>query len=117
MVTNPDELLRLAERVEQGSGTDFRLSCDLAKATSVYEVGDPLISLDAVEVIRATLLPGWMIEVKQYSDGYYADLFDPENFEPDTVGHKPVCGEAPTEARARLAALLRAVAAMEASHG
>lgn len=107
-MTNPDELLRLAERVEQGSGDDFRIRNSLVKLLALE--GDErtvLTSLDAVEALRQRLLPESAVFVEVFDNGSKwcgLRIGDDDSNE----------ASAPTEARARLAALLRAVAGKEA---
>lgn len=105
-MTTPDELLRLAERVEQGSGSDGYLLMavlDAVNASDFYR--DVLTSLDAVEALRQRMISECEIVSRRptaHWPGWQCDM---------TVGGPVFNGEAPTEARARLAALLRAYAA------
>lgn len=61
-------------------------------------------SVDAVEALRERMLPESGITTTQFSDSYYSLLFPNPN-----VSNPFFKGDAPTEARSRLAALLRAV--------
>lgn len=65
-MTTADELLRLAERVEQGSGEDMHLRTDIWKALprEHWLDRDILTSLDAVEALRLRLLPGSFLIVQ-----------------------------------------------------
>lgn len=108
-MTNPDELLRLAERVEQGSGEDDKLASDIFYALGKPQTTRYLTSLDAVETLRQRLLPGSAAACVERPDIWQATVW---------LTHYVIApyfsGDAPTEARARLAALLRAVAGKEA---
>ncbi|WP_448955819.1 hypothetical protein [Labrys neptuniae] len=68
-------------------------------------------SIDAVEVLRERILPGSCVEVWQHDEKYVASLFPGIRSKPESGRIKPAYGQAPTEVRARLAALLRAYAA------
>jgi hypothetical protein len=97
------ELLALAERVEASRAYDLQLSIDLVRLKIEGLAGNALDSIDAVEALRETLLPGSAAFV-------------------EVIPHRPCwCGirigdndeneaYAPNEARARLAAVLRAYA-------
>lgn len=108
-MTTPDELLRLAERVEQGSGVDDRLRRDLVAALDIAfaDGREVLTSLDAVEALRLRLLPMKHELTSRLVDGTWTAIIS-------VPGYRANYGDASTEARARLAALLRAVAGKEA---
>lgn len=103
-MTNPDELLRLAERVEQGSGFDIDSDvCEVFPDVYGYCVVELTTSIDAVEALRERLLPGsGYIELTGCSKAGW------------TCCVNGWMARASTEPRARLAALLRAVAGKEA---
>lgn len=115
-MTTPDELLRLAERVEQGSGYDQALRNDLIKALGVtIHMGPILASIDAVEALRLRLLPGSTPEGGQRADGSwfaYCTVPSAKKYEGERIWTTRGA-KAPTEPRSRLAALLRAVAGKE----
>lgn len=136
-MTTPDELLRLAERVEIVHGGDRHMDTEICIALQYTGSGVPAVSvepsvlghgyiaghfpnglhsvetppltssLDAVEALRQRLLPGSSVFVEVFDNGSKwcgLRIGDDDSNE----------ASASTEARARLAALLRAVAAKEA---
>ncbi|MGJ4855532.1 hypothetical protein ACN6KF_003003 [Labrys sp. La1] len=134
------DLLDLAERVEAGSGADDNLDRDVALATGLVEVPHPFpdpdriyseyrrrnpdgshstgsfyvminrvsSSLDAVEALRERLLPGSVITVKAVTDYVTCSVSYAGRW--SSIPARRAEGAAPTEPRARLAALLRAYA-------
>lgn len=116
-MTTPDELLRLAERVEQGSqDPNIERSIDTLVVSESSPDDIPswlrqqpryLTSLDAVEALRERLLPGSFLIVQHETPTQWRVALHMEDVRWEQV-------TAPTEARARLAALLRAVAGKEA---
>lgn len=104
IMASKSELLALADRVESGSGRDAPLSYAIAKA--IEPVGDPpdlLTSVDATEALREKLLPATEIVVScdiSTSD-WRATIWTDNAF---------FISLAKSEPRARLAAILRALA-------
>jgi hypothetical protein len=96
-------LTHLADRVEAGAGAEARLMLDISKALDWYEGGDMIISIDAVEALRSRLLPGYLISASQFETTWEAAIAT------DGWGGTVYTGDASTEARARLAAVLRAI--------
>lgn len=115
-MTNPDELRRLAERVEAGSGFDIDSDvCEAFPDVYGYCVVELTTSIDDVEALREMTLPKTELLVVQHTsrkcfDAILQDLTPIEGDDEVLPAYK---GTAPTEARARLAALLRAVAGKE----
>lgn len=128
-MTNADVLLALAERVEAPDG-DIRLLLPqslhavamLHGAESVSRSWDffwPGAYLDAIEALRVAKLPGWHWYVgnstRPGKPPWIAELYHPdgERVEPGCYATVAYPGRAPTELAARLAAVLRALAAKE----
>lgn len=108
-MTTPDELLRLAERVEQGSGENTPLRMHISRRLHI-NIGQAFTSLDAVEALRLRLLPESFADSEQTTHRWWATV----QLEYGAMDEDTWSASAPTEARARLAALLRAVAGKEA---
>lgn len=96
-------LHQLADRAEAGSGYDQALRTDIVAALGLQRNWGPLlVSVEAVEGIRLDRCPSSHLECWVFRD-----------FTSCTIhidGQKPATAKAPTEPRARLAALLRAIA-------
>ena len=108
-MTTPDELLRLAERVEQGSGQDRELAFAVWKGIG-GAVEFILTSIDAVEERRLRMLPRSSVNMSGYEAFSAGVILRPLD------RNSPIFdGNAGSESRARLAALLRAVAGKEVS--
>ena len=105
------ELLGLAEKVEAGNGPDFMLRVEVFKALphEHWLDMDIITSIDATEALRERLLPGLFISVDQ-DERLYRAYFERRVYDREEIRllDPAWSGEAPTEARARLAALLRA---------
>lgn len=107
-MTTPDELLRLAERVEQGSGFDIDSDvCEVFPDVYGYCVVELTTSIDDVEALRERLLPGSLISSSNTKGDWIVNVWA-------SIALGLRSGRAKTEPRGRLAALLRAVAAKEA---
>ncbi|MGO4337843.1 hypothetical protein AB4037_23280 [Labrys sp. KB_33_2] len=109
-MTNPDELLRLAERVEAGSGNDRTLDGDISEVFNPDGWKPQFIrgqawmyssSIDAVDRLRLRLLPGSQYTIST-TNNCAAHVWLDHLTEYDHAGH------AETAPRAFLAALLRA---------
>lgn len=100
------DLRALADRVEEGAGPDSVLNADVRAALDYPpKPWNYTSSLDAVEALRREKLPeSRIMDVWQHDSG----MWEVEMWMPTTGCDEPA--EAKTEPRARLAALLRAIA-------
>lgn len=105
-MTRPD-LNDLAERVEQGSGNQIAYEIALSFGLAPKWWSDILASIEAVERLRTKLLPGSQVSILQ------DETITPKWCCRIQEGGVNYCGNAGTEPRARLAAILRALAAKE----
>lgn len=83
---NRKALSDLLQRVEEGTGPDRALDIDIWEAVTgrewidnacspnSEEIGDYTASLDACVALVERVLPGWHVELKKFSDGWYAAL-------------------------------------------
>lgn len=121
MIADPEILLTLAARAEAGG--DVTLSDDCWRAMGYMRFGVQWTAPDGITSFRPrpdlctsidaqAALPGRVVECRQMRDGSWRAW--PEGHETLDVG---VGGHAPTEPLARLAALLRAMAAKDNEHG
>ena len=114
-MTTPDELRTLADRVEAGEDgypleTEVRIAVRpfLGRECGGLVDDDGRFSLDVCEALRREMLPGWLVEglTQDYDGTWCLDFLPPKNAR--CLGQT---AEAPTEPAARLAAVLRALAA------
>lgn len=101
-------LLDLAQRVEAGSGADTQIDHEIRSSRELDFPPKPwnyTSSIDATEALRARLLPGSVLGSILQNEGWQATVWLHAGVVTPYFG-----GDAPTEPRARLAAILRAYA-------
>ena len=112
---NPHDLLSLAERCEKAEAGSFALECEVARAAGRF-ANPPRTFTSSTDAATSLMPAGTM-----YRSGHDGAGPDPSLFFCEAITDAPACHRvrsvAATEALARVAASLRALAAMEAEKG